>query len=48
MIGRTDAGGGVQVYLNDQQVDVDEDGNFAAQISAEFGLNLVDVVAMMA
>ena len=42
--GRTDPQG-VRVYLNDQEVDVDNEGTFAAQIPAEFGLNLVDVVA---
>lgn len=43
--GRTDSGGGVRVYLNDQELDVDDQGFFEAEIPAEFGLNLVDLIA---
>ena len=43
--GRTDVGGGVGVYLNDQALDVGEDGLFRAEIPAQFGLNLVDLIA---
>ncbi|MGB0647745.1 MAG: hypothetical protein ACPGQS_11250, partial [Bradymonadia bacterium] len=43
--GRTDPGGGVEIYLNDQELDVDDEGYFRAEISAEFGLNLVDLIA---
>ncbi len=43
--GRTDSGGGVEIYLNDQSLDVDDEGFFEAEIPAEFGLNLVDLIA---
>ncbi len=43
--GRTDSGGAVEVYLNDQALEVDEEGYFQANIAANFGLNLVDIIA---
>lgn len=45
VVGRTDPGGEVAVFLNDRPVDVEDDGSFATTIRAEFGLNRIDVIA---
>jgi hypothetical protein len=43
--GRTDPGGQVRVFVNDLPVETDEEGQFQTTLRAEFGLNLIDVIA---
>jgi len=43
--GRTNPGGEVRIFVNDLPVETDADGLFETTLRAEFGLNLIDVIA---
>ncbi|MEE2787775.1 MAG: hypothetical protein VX589_10580 [Myxococcota bacterium] len=43
--GMTDANSTTRVFVNDEEIPVDENGRFSSTIQATFGLNRVDIVA---